>query len=112
MARSIFKKYNKIYEISLELLDIVTQEQWDKVVDLTETYVTSMHDAPSHSSEELTADEKEELANLLQNILANENEISRKLRARLDFLTQHMSSLHRGKKQTCLYLLQFTSRFH
>lgn len=112
MVKSFFEYYYEIYEMNLRLLEMARQERWDEVLSLAETYVICMHDAPVRTPEEFTDEEKEELTLLLKNIVNNEEEITHKLKSRLDSLTEDMSSLQQSKKQSSLYALQQTSLFH
>ncbi|WP_342323917.1 flagellar protein FliT [Kosakonia sp. BYX6] len=112
MAEIILRYYRELYEMNLTILDMAKQERWDDFVEVASRYVIKKQDIFNNSTDALSASEKEELKGLLKQLLDNEAEITRNLRARLDTLKQNLSSIHRGARCSQLYTLHQAPSLH
>lgn len=112
MGKTVYGDYEGIYQLNLDLLEMVKQEKWEEFIQMAEVYITQLHEVLANQPDDILPEEKSNLAVILGNLLENEDEIEKTLRNRLDVLKKEMSSLHRGKKGSEAYSTQFTSAFH
>ncbi|MDV5353376.1 flagellar protein FliT [Kosakonia sp. SMBL-WEM22] len=112
MAEMIPLYYRELYEMNLAILQMAREARWDDFIEVASRYVIKKQDIFNNSSDALSASEKEALKALLQQLLDNEAEITRNLRARLDTLKQNLSSIHRGARCSQLYTLHQAPSLH
>ncbi|WP_235895252.1 flagellar protein FliT [Yersinia alsatica] len=112
MVNTLSEDYESIYELNLNLLDMVKQGKWEDFIELAEIYITTLHDVIEKQPLEMIQEEKKSLSVIITSLLENEDEITRILKDRLDVLRKDMSSLHHGNKCSKAYSSQYTSAFH
>jgi len=112
MAEIIPHYYRELYEMNLAILEMAREARWDDFIEVASRYVIKKQDILNNSTDTLSASEKEALKGLLQQLLDNEAEITRNLRARLDTLKQNLSSIHRGARCSQLYILHQAPSLH
>lgn len=112
MAEIIPHYYRELYEMNLAILAMAREARWDDFIEVASRYVIKKQDILNNSTDTLSASEKEALKGLLQQLLDNEAEITRNLRARLDTLKQNLSFIHRGARCSQLYTLHQAPSLH
>ena len=112
MVNTLPEKYEKVYQLNIDLLMLARQGNWDEFIQLAEIYIASVSDILKRQPQPLPEQDEKDLASLFRNLLSNEVEIERTLQARLDLLKKDMSSLHVGKKCSEAYSRQYSSAFH
>lgn len=105
-------KFENIVHVNQELLEHAREERWADFNQLIERYIICLNGFVETSSAMLTCEEKETLNLTLQALLRNENEMTERLRNRLDFLKRKMTALNQGTKCNQAYAAQLTSSFH
>ncbi len=104
--------FEKIMHSNRELLDLARAEKWDEFIDTVEDYIICLSGFIEKMRGTLSSDKKQALNEALRLLQENEKEMTERLRSRLDFLTQKMSSLQQGKKCAQAYSTQITQSFH
>lgn len=112
MMKLLSENYQRIYQLNIDLLNMSKQGQWDEFIELAEDYITTLNDFISNQSVALPESEKENFSVFLQNLIANEDEITRVLKKRLEVLGKDITTLHNGRKVNQVYVSQSLASFH
>lgn len=104
--------FETIMHSNRELLNLAREEKWDEFIDTVEDYIICLSGFIEKRRGTLNEENKQALEEALRLLQENEKEMTKRLRSRLDFLTQKMSSLQQGKKCAQAYSTQITQSLH
>lgn len=100
-----------IVQLNLTLLETLRQEEWDALSTLSQDYIQAAEATITHFQQATGAEKKDELAQLMIELQANEAEIARRLQARMQVLNENMLKLQQSKKSCQHYAAQTPRRF-
>ena len=109
MSDTITKQYEVIYQMSLTMLKMARESEWEGFVELAEKYIITLQQTLSDHPEVLQESAEGRIGYIIKSLVDNEAEISRNLKGRLDVLQSDITSLNRGRKCNQAYASSFTT---
>ncbi|WP_191091664.1 flagellar protein FliT [Affinibrenneria salicis] len=89
VSQSMLRGYRNILNLSIAMLHLAQQADWEKLIELEQQYVSAITQLPAITEQQpqnITLSEQQQISGYLQQILHNESEISRLLQARMEEL--------------------------
>ena len=109
MSDTITNQYEVIYQMSLTMLKMARESEWEGFVELAEKYIITLQQTLSDHPEVLQESAEGRIGYIIKALVDNEAEISRNLKGRLDVLQSDITSLNRGRKCNQAYVSSFTT---
>lgn len=109
MSDTITNQYEVIYQMSLTMLKMARESEWEGFVELAEKYIITLQQTLSDHPEVLQKSAEGRIGYIIKALVDNEAEISRNLKGRLDVLQSDITSLNRGRKCNQAYASSFTT---
>ncbi|PWC14264.1 flagellar biosynthesis protein FliT [Brenneria roseae subsp. americana] len=106
VSQSMLSGYQRILNLSTDMLQLAQQADWEKLIELEQQYVSTINELPIDTKEQpysLTLSEQQQIQDCLQQILHNESEISRLLKARMEELKTLIGTSSRQKSVNQAY---------
>ncbi|CAD5358436.1 Flagellar protein FliT [Enterobacter cancerogenus] len=103
------KEYEHIYQLNQNMLEMVRLGEWQAFIEQASNYIINLQKVLDEHPLESVPEERDGIAEILQKLIDNENEMTRGLEHRLDVLRQDISKLNNGKKCNQAYAAHFTN---
>ncbi|MBJ7220430.1 MULTISPECIES: flagellar protein FliT [unclassified Brenneria] len=106
VSQSMLSGYKSILDISINMLQLAQQADWEKLIELEQLYVNAINELPAITEEQTdktTLSEQQQIQDCLQQILHNESEISRLLKERMEELKTLIGTSSRQKSVNQAY---------
>ncbi|MCL2895327.1 flagellar protein FliT [Brenneria tiliae] len=106
VSQSMLSGYKSILDISINMLQLAQQADWEKLIELEQQYVNAINELPAVTEEQTdkaTLSEQQQIQDCLQKILHNESEISRLLKERMEELKTLIGTSSRQKSVNQAY---------
>lgn len=106
VSQSMLSGYQRILNLSTDMLQLAQQADWEKLIELEQQYVSTINELPIDTKEQpysLTLSEQQQIQDCLRQILHNESEISRLLKARMEELKTLIGTSSRQKSVNQAY---------
>ncbi|RLM27228.1 hypothetical protein BIY29_03120 [Brenneria alni] len=106
VSQSMLNGYQSILNLSIDMLQLAQQADWEKLIELEQQYVNAINKLPVITEEQphnATLSEQQQIQDYLQQILHNESEISRLLKVRMEELKTLIGTSSRQKSVNQAY---------